>query len=148
MIKPDIVFFGENLPNIFHDLWANDRKNLDLLIVIGSSLKVAPVANVTSVIAPDIPQILINMESLRHMEHFDVHLLGYCDGITSALTKALEWDSNVDIPTVIPLKGKEDWHWCFDGAMGMDIELESSSSDSDSLISRADSNTPDPEVQI
>lgn len=37
---------GENLPDHFHDLWAKDRDKVDLLIVMGSSLKVAPVANV------------------------------------------------------------------------------------------------------
>jgi NAD-dependent SIR2 family protein deacetylase len=46
IMKPDIVFFGENLPNEFHDKFRQDKDKVDLLIVMGSSLKVAPVANV------------------------------------------------------------------------------------------------------
>lgn len=44
ILKPDIVFFGENLPKEFHDQMAIDKTEADLLIVIGSSLKVRPVA--------------------------------------------------------------------------------------------------------
>lgn len=40
IMKPDIVFFGEGLPTAFHDAIIADRDACDLLIVIGSSLKV------------------------------------------------------------------------------------------------------------
>jgi len=43
-MKPDIVFFGESLPQKFHRHMAIDKSDVDLLIVIGSSLKVRPVA--------------------------------------------------------------------------------------------------------
>jgi NAD-dependent SIR2 family protein deacetylase len=48
IMKPDIVFFGEGLPEIFHDSMAKDKDECDLLIVIGSSLKVRPVALIPS----------------------------------------------------------------------------------------------------
>lgn len=35
-VKPDIVFFGESLPNKFHKLVKQDTKNADLLIVMGT----------------------------------------------------------------------------------------------------------------
>ena len=47
-MKPDIVFFGEGLPDEFHDNMALDKDDCDLLIVIGSSLKVRPVALIPS----------------------------------------------------------------------------------------------------
>lgn len=47
-MKPDIVFFGEGLSNEFHDRMAEDKDQCDLLIVIGSSLKVRPVALIPS----------------------------------------------------------------------------------------------------
>ena len=34
-IKPDIVFFGESLPDRFHKLIKQDRKQADLLIIMG-----------------------------------------------------------------------------------------------------------------
>ena len=39
--KPNIVFFGEGLPDAFHDAIENDCVECDLLVVIGSSLKVS-----------------------------------------------------------------------------------------------------------
>lgn len=47
-MKPDIVFFGENLPEQFHRAMKYDKDEVDLLIVIGSSLKVRPVALIPS----------------------------------------------------------------------------------------------------
>lgn len=48
IMKPDIVFFGENLPEVFHRAMKQDKDEVDLLIVIGSSLKVRPVALIPS----------------------------------------------------------------------------------------------------
>lgn len=48
IMKPDIVFFGENLPETFHRAMKQDKDEVDLLIVIGSSLKVRPVALIPS----------------------------------------------------------------------------------------------------
>ena len=39
-MKPDIVFFGEGLSDQFHKTISQDKDEVDLLIVIGSSLKV------------------------------------------------------------------------------------------------------------
>jgi NAD-dependent deacetylase sirtuin 1 len=83
-MKPDIVFFGEGLPDAFHDAMASDKDICDLLIVIGSSLKVRPVALIPSSIPANIPQILINRESLPHLE-FDVELLGDGDVVINQL---------------------------------------------------------------
>ena len=47
-MKPEIVFFGEGLPSEFYNSLEEDRDNTDLLIVIGSSLKVRPVATIPS----------------------------------------------------------------------------------------------------
>ena len=44
IMKPDIVFFGEGMPDEFHRAMAFDKEECDLIIVIGSSLKVRPVA--------------------------------------------------------------------------------------------------------
>ena len=47
-MKPDIVFFGESLPEEFHRQMELDKDECDLLIVMGSSLKVRPVALIPS----------------------------------------------------------------------------------------------------
>lgn len=87
VMKPDIVFFGESLPDQFHSTIELDKSACDLLIVIGSSLKVRPVALIPSSINPNIPQILINREKLDNFV-FDVELLGDSDGIINQLCHA------------------------------------------------------------
>jgi len=84
VMKPDIVFFGEGLPDHFHECISRDKSECDLLIVIGSSLKVRPVALIPSSLPPEVPQILINREPLPHLT-FDVELLGDCDRIVNQL---------------------------------------------------------------
>ncbi|OWF43165.1 NAD-dependent protein deacetylase sirtuin-1 [Mizuhopecten yessoensis] len=101
VMKPDIVFFGESLPEEFHQQMAADKDKCDLLIVIGSSLKVRPVALIPNSLPPDVPQILINLEPLKNM-NFDVELLGNCDTIMGELCKRLQWDgiSSLSEPTM------------------------------------------------
>ncbi|CAG2117555.1 unnamed protein product [Medioppia subpectinata] len=84
VIKPDIVFFGEGLSDEFHSAMSRDKDECDLMIVMGSSLKVRPVALIPSSIPETVPQILINREPLNHLT-FDVELLGDCDVIVKQL---------------------------------------------------------------
>lgn len=58
----------------------------------------------TGHVPPEVPQVLINREPLRHMT-FDVELLGDCDVIISELCQRLggAWNSlrdNLEIPCV------------------------------------------------
>ncbi|KAH8413089.1 hypothetical protein KR009_007864 [Drosophila setifemur] len=88
IMKPDIVFFGEGLPDEYHTVMATDKDVCDLLIVIGSSLKVRPVAHIPSSIPGSVPQILINREQLHHLK-FDVELLGDSDVIINQICHRL-----------------------------------------------------------
>ncbi|XP_077469630.1 NAD-dependent protein deacetylase sirtuin-1 isoform X1 [Stigmatopora argus] len=91
IMKPDIIFFGENLPEMFHRAMKQDKDEVDLLIVIGSSLKVRPVALIPNSIPHEVPQVLINREQLPHL-NFDVELLGDCDVIVNELCHRLGGD--------------------------------------------------------
>lgn len=57
-------------------------------MVIGSSLKVQPVALLPYNVNPEVPQILINRESLPHYAT-DIELLGNCDDIVAQLALVL-----------------------------------------------------------
>ena len=74
------------------------------MIVIGSSLKVAPVSELVGHIPHHVPLILINREPVYHYHRsFDIQLLGYCDGIVRDLCRRLEWelpDDTVPVGTV------------------------------------------------
>lgn len=92
VMKPDITFFGENLPDRYHHTIKEDVRKCDLLICIGTSLKVAPVSEIVNRIPDEVPQILINRDPINHCE-FDVELLGYCDqAITWLCGKQLNWE--------------------------------------------------------
>ncbi|KAG7663996.1 uncharacterized protein J8A68_002497 [[Candida] subhashii] len=91
VFKPDITFFGESLPKLFHDRIVEDIMDCDLLISIGTSLKVAPVADIVDKIPEHVPQILINKDPIEHC-NFDVSLLGYCDDVASYISNRLGED--------------------------------------------------------
>jgi len=48
IMKPDITFFGEKLTDNFEECLEGDREQADLLLIIGTSLKVAPVSDIIS----------------------------------------------------------------------------------------------------
>ncbi|KAA1105247.1 NAD-dependent histone deacetylase sir2 [Puccinia graminis f. sp. tritici] len=66
LMKPDIIFFGEGLPEEFDEAIERDRLKCDLVIVIGTSLKVAPVSEIIKYVPTDVPQILINRDPIYH----------------------------------------------------------------------------------
>uniref|UniRef100_M4BLU3 Deacetylase sirtuin-type domain-containing protein n=1 Tax=Hyaloperonospora arabidopsidis (strain Emoy2) TaxID=559515 RepID=M4BLU3_HYAAE len=113
IIKPDIVFFGESLPRRFHDSIKSDGGEADLVLVMGSSLKVNPVRSIVGRFEKDTPMILINREPVGRPHKFDVELLGYSDEIVQELCRLLEWDipqpelallgqSNLPPPSAVP----------------------------------------------
>ena len=61
-IKPDIVFFGEALPDRFSSLLEKDVKEADLLLVMGTSLQVAPVNTIPNLVS--CPRVLFNREKV------------------------------------------------------------------------------------
>ena len=93
VMKPDITFFGEQLPENFKIAINQDINKVDLVLVIGTSLKVAPVADIVGKIPEHIPQILLNKDPINHCQ-FDVSLLGYCDDVASYIANELgeSWD--------------------------------------------------------
>lgn len=110
VFKPNITFFGEALQRNVNSKLESDREKVDALIVIGTSLSVAPISKVIEYLPKGIPRILINQnivhppssttdendddasqESLdfRGEYVFDAYLLGFCDDVTRALGQQL-----------------------------------------------------------
>ncbi len=59
VIKPDVVFFGENLSDRFKELLEVDFNECDLLIVIGTSLKVQPFCSLVQRVKQTTPRLLV-----------------------------------------------------------------------------------------
>lgn len=64
IVKPDIVFFGENLPERFYVLPHRDFKQCDLLIIMGTSLTVQPFASLIDFVSDNCVRLLINREKV------------------------------------------------------------------------------------
>ncbi|KAG9248719.1 chromatin regulatory protein sir2 [Calycina marina] len=98
IMKPDITFFGEQLPDAFSNrLTGHDKNKVDLVIVIGTSLKVAPVSEVVPYLPAHVPQVYISMDPVSHV-NFDIDLLGQCDVVVAELCRRLGW--KLDHPMV------------------------------------------------
>lgn len=61
-VKPDIVFFGESLPEQFATCVPQDFKKCDLLIIMGTSLAVQPFASLAGRVTSSTPRLYINLE--------------------------------------------------------------------------------------
>ena len=60
-------------------------------MVIGTSLKVEPVASIIERVPYKVPKILINKDPIPN-RGFNLQLLGLCDDVVSYLCKCLKWD--------------------------------------------------------
>lgn len=96
VLRPDITLFGEKLSPRVVRLAKEDKDRADLLLVMGTSLKVAPLNGFTAYLPMTVPQLLINREAIRvkraDSNGFDVSLLGDADAVWAHLCKRLEWD--------------------------------------------------------
>jgi len=98
-IKPNVTFFGEKLGNDVGRQLQKDYLKADALIVMGTSLSVAPMSRVVDYLKPDIPRILVNRNIVRVKKTsnkedgdclFDSCLLGNCDDVVTALTQRMK----------------------------------------------------------
>jgi len=114
VVKPDIVFFGENLPEKFYTSPDEDFQDCDLLIIMGTSLEVQPFASLVQRPGPRCLRLLINRDAVgqasfvpwmdphersllfdRPNNTRDVAYLGDCDAGVLALAKALGWEDEL-----------------------------------------------------
>ena len=91
-VKPDIVFFGEQLPEDFHKN-RSLPSTADLCIVMGTSLTVQPFASLPGLCSDGVPRLLINKERVGGLgsRADDVVLLGECDAGIRKLASCLGW---------------------------------------------------------
>ncbi|XP_078039377.1 sirtuin 2 isoform X2 [Augochlora pura] len=112
VVKPDVVLFGELLPQRFDHLNEQDFREADLLIIMGSSLVVHPFASLVDRVRPNCPRLLINKEKVGMQDRLsrflglrqgfvfntkdssggrDVAWLGDCDTGCRILAEKLGW---------------------------------------------------------
>lgn len=92
LVKPDITFFGEALPDAFFTS-QDIVHNADLVFVMGSSLSVYPFAGLPIKANEDAPRVLMNMDKVGEIGSRleDVVWLGECDDGVRELAEHLGW---------------------------------------------------------
>ncbi|KAI8874360.1 SIR2-domain-containing protein [Ramicandelaber brevisporus] len=110
LVKPDITFFGESMPSNFFERVHDDFPNCDLLIVMGTSLKVQPFGSLVDMVGKTVPRLLINRDRVgvhgRPSSGFDfegdfqkfrrdAEYLGSCDDGCRQLAKLLGWEDEL-----------------------------------------------------
>lgn len=97
LVKPDIVFFGESLPQDFHRN-AFLPSQADLGIVMGTSLTVYPFAGLAQGFRDAVPRLLINNERVGDFGYVpqDVVLLGEIDDKVRQFVAELGWTEELN----------------------------------------------------
>ncbi|USW56103.1 Putative Sirtuin family, DHS-like NAD/FAD-binding domain superfamily [Septoria linicola] len=92
LVKPEIVFFGEQLPAAFFEN-RDAPATADLAIVMGTSLTVQPFASLPGFAREETPRLLINKERVGTLgtRADDVLLLEDCDTGVRRLAEACGW---------------------------------------------------------
>ncbi|XP_064121448.1 NAD-dependent protein deacetylase sirtuin-3-like [Macrobrachium nipponense] len=95
-VKPDIVFFGENLPMQFWN-YHTEVHFTDLLLVIGTSLEVYPFAGIADAVSRQTPRVLINRELVGSFgtRANDYMLLGDLTSSVKRLVKSIGWENEL-----------------------------------------------------
>lgn len=99
LVRPDIVFFGESLPAAFALHAGADLPACDLLIVMGTSLQVYPVAGLVKQVGALTPRLCISRERMgvfsqdvaAESAYRDVVFQGDCDDAARRLAELAGW---------------------------------------------------------
>jgi NAD-dependent SIR2 family protein deacetylase len=96
LLKPDITFFSEGISSNFRPAVNKIKPQVDLLIIIGTSLPVEPVNLLPFDIPPEVPQIWISNERCkREGLSVDIQLLGDCNLVVEELCRQAGWTNGL-----------------------------------------------------
>ncbi|MBN3272799.1 SIR3 deacetylase, partial [Polyodon spathula] len=100
IVKPDIVFFGEDLPKSFF-LHSKDFQKADLLIVMGTSLQIEPFASIVNSVRPTAARLLLNRDLVGPFKRIplkstDVIKLGDLVDSVKNFAQILGWQEEID----------------------------------------------------
>ncbi|KAJ9490186.1 hypothetical protein VN97_g3069 [Penicillium thymicola] len=123
-VKPDVVFFGQSLPAEF-DEKEKEVLEADLMLVMGTSLRVAPCSRLPGLVKEGIPRVLINNEKAGDLGNRDedVCILGSCDDGVRQLAVALGWGEDLNDLWEESIAAKKDVE-IFEGGPSLDECIE------------------------
>ncbi len=105
IIRPSVVFYGEQLAQEYYNNFAKDFSECDLLIVIGTSLEVSPFNELISKVSQNTPRLLFNMNKVgtslpggfnfEHENSRDIFISGKCDETITKFVNLLGWSDDL-----------------------------------------------------
>ena len=90
LVKPDIVFFGEQLPKSFHTAPALMQK-ADLVTIMGTALAVMPFAFLPQLIEKTVPVVLIHNTDSLPQRPDKLWMDGSIEDSVKIIFEKLEW---------------------------------------------------------
>lgn len=94
IIKPNITFFGEPLPQQFYDFLSNPP-TVDLVITMGTSLEVQPANQIPLQYCGKVPTVIINIGKTKYDSYFDYTLSMDCDDFSKEVINKLNSNYNL-----------------------------------------------------
>ncbi|XP_077049617.1 NAD-dependent protein deacetylase sirtuin-3 [Siphateles boraxobius] len=98
-VKPNVVFFGEDLPEKYFQ-HAEDFPKADLLMIMGTSLKIEPFASLINTVKSTVPRLLLNRDAVgpferRPLRRGDYMELGDLSDSVRKLAEILGWHTEI-----------------------------------------------------
>ncbi|XP_076121816.1 NAD-dependent protein deacetylase sirtuin-3 [Alosa pseudoharengus] len=98
-VKPDVVFFGEDLPQKYFQ-HTTDFPKADLLMIMGTSLQIEPFASLVNTVRSTVPRLLLNRNAVgpferRPLRRGDYMELGDLSESVSKLAQVLGWHQEI-----------------------------------------------------
>ncbi|XP_029008868.1 NAD-dependent protein deacetylase sirtuin-3 isoform X2 [Betta splendens] len=99
-VKPDVVFFGEDLPQKYF-LHTNDFPKADLLIIMGTSLQIEPFASLVNTVRAAVPRLLLNRHAVGPFQKVplrrgDYMELGNMEDTVRRFAEMLGWSHEIE----------------------------------------------------
>ncbi|XP_076841212.1 NAD-dependent protein deacetylase sirtuin-3 isoform X2 [Brachyhypopomus gauderio] len=98
-VKPNVVFFGEDLPEKYFQ-HAKDFPRADLLLIMGTSLQIEPFASLVNTVRPAVPRLLLNRHAVgpfqrKTLRRRDYMELGDLVDSVGRLARILDWHAEI-----------------------------------------------------
>ncbi|XP_034032661.1 SIRT1 domain-containing protein [Thalassophryne amazonica] len=98
-VKPNVVFFGEDLPQKYF-LHTKDFPKADLLIIMGTSLQIEPFASLVNTVRFTVPRLLLNRHAVGPFEKVrlrrgDYMELGNLEDTVRRFAGMLGWNEDI-----------------------------------------------------
>ncbi|XP_077452431.1 NAD-dependent protein deacetylase sirtuin-3 isoform X2 [Stigmatopora argus] len=98
-VKPDVVFFGEDLPQKYF-LHTQDFPKADLLLIMGTSLQIEPFASLVNTVRATVPRLLLNRHAVgpfqrNPLRRADRMELGDLEDTVRQFAEMLGWNDDI-----------------------------------------------------